>query len=353
MIRNAHGNLLEAQADALVNTVNCVGHMGKGIALQFKQAYPANYDAYRRACDAGEVRPGRMFVYETGMMFGGPKYIINFPTKRHWRGASRPEDIRAGLTALISEVRDRKIKSIAVPPLGCGNGGLEWSIVRPMILKAFERVPDVEVLMFAPHGAPDPKAMPVHTAKPRMTVARALFVKLMEQYLTLAYRLTLLEIQKLAYFLQEAGEPLKLKYDEGHFGPYATNLNKVLERVEGHLTRGYGDSQKPDVEIELLPGATSEADAFLTDQPGSNDRLARVAALIEGFETPYGMELLSSVHWVARREESRATDADSAIQQVHAWTARKRGMFKAAHIRVAWQRLAEQGWLSAPDAVAP
>ena len=151
MIELAQGNLLEADAEALVNTVNCVGFMGKGIALQFKQAWPENFRAYERACHTHEVQPGKMFVVPTGRMMN-PKYIVNFPTKRHWRGASRIEDIRAGLKALVQEVKRLGIQSIAVPPLGCGNGWLNWWEVRPMIEQALQAVPDVRVLLFEPRG---------------------------------------------------------------------------------------------------------------------------------------------------------------------------------------------------------
>lgn len=295
VIRARQGNLLEANAEALVNTVNCTGFMGKGIALQFKQAFPENFDAYLRACRAREVQPGRMFTFETGMMTN-PRYIVNFPTKRDWRGKSCLEDIECGLRALIDEVRRLDIRSIAVPPLGCGLGGLAWSTIRPLIEKAFAALPDVEVMLFSPSGAPEAKKMPVRTSVPGMTMARPLLVKLMDRYASMAYRLTLLEIQKLAYFLQEAGEPLRLKYEAGHYGPYAPNLNKVLEQIEGHFTRGYGDSQKPDQEIDLLPGAVEKADEFLQMYPDSRNRLARVTEVIEGFETPYGMELLASIH---------------------------------------------------------
>jgi O-acetyl-ADP-ribose deacetylase (regulator of RNase III) len=142
MIEEAKGNLLEADAEALVNTVNTVGHMGKGIALQFKQAYPENFLAYARAVKRGEVRAGRMFVVPTGFVTN-PRYIINFPTKRHWRGRSRIEDIEAGLEALVGEIRRLGIRSIAVPPLGCGNGGLDWRDVEPRIKRALAELPDV------------------------------------------------------------------------------------------------------------------------------------------------------------------------------------------------------------------
>jgi O-acetyl-ADP-ribose deacetylase (regulator of RNase III) len=344
MIQLSSGNLLEAEADALVNTVNCVGFMGKGIALQFKQAFPENFAAYERACHAGDVRPGRMLVYETRSMVG-PKYIINFPTKRHWRGNSRMEDIEAGLKDLLLVVKRLGIKSIAIPPLGCGLGGLNWSDVCSRIEDAFASPTDLRVLLFAPTGAPDPKTMPIRTKKPNMTHARALFIKLMEQYAGMAYRLTLLEVQKLAYFLQESGEPLKLKYQAGLYGPYAENLNKVLQAIEGHFTRGYGDSPKPDRDIELLPGAVESANAFLgeDEEAPSRERLRKVAELIEGFETPYGMELLSSVHWVANHETPPARNIESAIAALHGWNERKHKMFPPQHIAVSWQRLEEAG----------
>jgi O-acetyl-ADP-ribose deacetylase (regulator of RNase III) len=344
MIEPGKGNLLEADVEALVNTVNCVGHMGKGIALQFKQAYPDNFAAYQKAVRASEVRPGSMFVFETGLVIN-PRFIINFPTKRHWRGKSRMEDIDSGLVGLVREIKTRSIRSIAVPPLGCGNGGLDWHEVRPRILKALEPLADLRVLLYTPSGAPAPVEMPVRTEVPKMTVARALFVKSIDQYRQLSYRLTLLEIQKLAYFLQESGEPLRLRYEAGHYGPYAQNLNKVLERIEGHFIRGYGDSQKPDVEIDLLDGAVEQADEFLHEHDESKGRLERVSALISGFETPYGMELLSSVHWVAAHGEPKAQSAEAATNAVHGWNDRKRNMFKPEHIAVAWQRLNEEQWV--------
>ena len=346
MIEYTKGNLLEADAEALVNTVNCVGFMGKGIALQFKQAFPENFEAYRRACDREELQPGRMLVFNTRSMVG-PKYIINFPTKRHWKGKSRMEDIEAGLETLIEDVVRLGIRSIAVPPLGCGLGGLDWNKVRPRIEQAFKAVPDVRVLLYSPTGAPDAKDMPVRTKPAKMTHARALFIKLMQQYTAMAYRLTLLEVQKLAYFLQEAGEPLKLKYVAHIYGPYAENLNKVLQAIEGHFTRGYGDSPKPDRDIELLPGAVEAAEAVLDRSSESWKRLEQVATLIEGFETPYGMELLASVHWVGVRGETPARNASEAVTQVHAWNDRKSKMFLPQHIAVAWNRLEQSGCIPA------
>lgn len=155
MVETLRGNLLTADAEALVNSVNCVGYMGKGIALQFKKAFPENFTEYQKACKAGLVRPGKMFTFETGSMLS-PRSIINFPTKRHWREKSRYEDIEAALRALVSEVKRLGIRSIAVPPLGCGLGGLDWKKVRPMIEAAFVEAPDVHVLIFEPLGQETP-----------------------------------------------------------------------------------------------------------------------------------------------------------------------------------------------------
>jgi len=344
MIVHATGNLLQSGAEALVNTVNCIGYMGKGIALQFKKAFPENFKAYQRACKVGKVKPGNMFSFETDTMTN-PKYIINFPTKRHWREKSRVQYIEAGLDALVKDVESLGIQSIAVPPLGAGYGGLDWPIIRPMIEEKFADTSAVRVLLYKPSGSPAAETMPIGTDRPKMTSARALLIKMIDQYASLAYRTTLLEIHKLAYFLQEAGENLRLKYEAAYYGPYAANLNKVLEIMEGHFLQGYGDNQKPDVDIHLMPSAVETAGTFLAGRQGSIGRLNKVNNLIEGFETPYGMELLSSVHWVAKHKTPPATDSESAIDAVMAWNNRKRMMFKSSHINVAWEHLKHQGWL--------
>ena len=149
MIEYRTGDILMTDAEALVNTVNCVGIMGRGIALQFKNAFPANFKAYAAACKREEVQPGRMFVFKTGTL-GNPKYIVNFPTKRHWRGKSRMEDIEAGLEALASDIQRLRIRSIAVPPLGSGLGGLAWREVRSKIEKALAVFSDVQIVIYEP-----------------------------------------------------------------------------------------------------------------------------------------------------------------------------------------------------------
>lgn len=179
-----------------------------------------------------------------------------------------------------------------------------------------------------------------------MTIARALLIKLMQQYVGYAYRLTLLEIQKLAYFLQESGLDLRLQYVKHIYGPYAHNLNKVLEIMEGNDTRCYGDTQKPDVKIELGPNAGRHADLFLIQHPEAQNNLNVVADLVDGFETPYGMELLSSIPWLGIHDKAVAV-VDSAIVAMARWNERKRKLFKPAHIRVAWDHRQTAGWIRA------
>jgi O-acetyl-ADP-ribose deacetylase (regulator of RNase III) len=343
MVTLTRGNILEAGTEALVNTVNTVGVMGKGIALQFKRAFPENYVFYQRACERGEVEPGRLLVFETGWM-SPPRYIINFPTRRHWRSPSRMEDIETGLQALLEEIRNRQIRSIAIPPLGCGNGGLDWSEVRPRIEQALASLENVEVRLYGPDGAPDPRYMPDRRQRPPLTANRAILIELLARYGELGYSRTLLEVQKLAYFLQEAGQPLKLRYDRGKYGPYAHNLDKALQLLEGHYIVGLGDAARPRSEIGLLPGAVEEARKTLSAQLESRERFDRVAALIEGFESPYGLELLASVHWVARKEDRPAEDPERAANAIRAWTQRKSHLFQPDHVRTAWNRLVEQGW---------
>lgn len=347
-----HGNLIEADAEALVNTVNCVGVMGKGIALQFRQAFPENFRQYASACRNGQVNIGQMFITETHLPTS-PKYIINFPTKRHWKGKSRLEDIESGLIALADEISRLDIKSIAIPPLGCGNGGLDWLDVKPRIEAALASIPAVNIFLFTPKGAPDAKVvMPVTTDKPDLTRARAILIQLLDRYGVPGYELTLLEVQKLAYFLQVSGEEMKLEYEKNKYGPYAETLHYVLQRLEGHYLRGYGDRSQQSL-IVVLPEAIIESNEIIKAVPEARERLNRVSSLIEGFETPYGMELLATVHWVAQHTDKKNFDLEETVREVHAWDKRKRDTFKPTHISIALNRLSSEGWVNAAENRAP
>jgi len=341
MIKLTNGNIIEADAEALINTVNCVGVMGKGIALQFKKAFPEDYfNDYRKSCRTGKLTPGKVTVWRTGK-FVNPKFIINFPTKQHWKEKSKYEFIEKGLISLKDEIKKLNIRSVAIPPLGSGLGGLNWEKVKDIIIRTLSDIEQIDILIYEPKGSPEPAEMPVRKVKPKITLARALFIKLMQFYSRHAYRLTLLEIQKLAYLLQESGVPLRLNYVKHIYGPYAHNLNKVLEVMEGHFIRGYGDTQQPDVEIDLLPDAVQQADDFLKNYSAEQEKLEKVQNLVAGFETPYGMELISSVHWVLTRENS-----EDSVNSIKEWNSRKANLFEEKHIKIAETKLKAEGWIN-------
>jgi O-acetyl-ADP-ribose deacetylase (regulator of RNase III) len=344
MLQCKTGDILTEDAEALVNTVNCVGVMGRGIALQFKRAFPDNFKAYAAACAKGEVRPGQMFVFERKTLTN-PRYIINFPTKRHWRQQSRLEDIDAGLSNLREIIIQLGVKSVALPPLGCGLGGLHWPTVKDRIAQTFVGMPDIQATVFEPEVREDRKMARALT-EPEITVARASLVLLCASYLRglMDPFVSLLEIHKLMYFLQESGEPLNLCYVKHYYGPYAKNLRHVLQNIDGWLLSGYGDGgEDPQKPLELVSGAHDRSERFLEAYPETRARLSRVANLVEGYEMPFTMELLATVHWVATRGEARTVSA--AVDAVHTWNERKRKIFSARQIGIAFETLQKKGWI--------
>ena len=344
MIEYKNGDIFNEDVEALVNSVNCVGVMGRGIALQFKNMFPANFKAYAAACKRDEVQPGRMFVFQTDQLTN-PRYIINFPTKRHWRGKSRMEDIESGLKSLAIEIKQRNIRSIAIPPLGSDLGGLEWTEVRPRIQAMLEELGDIEAIILEPGSAPADGRPNRSTNVPEMTPGRAALVGLMHEYLggLLDPFVTLLEVHKLMYFLQEVGEPLNLKYEKANHGPYAENLRHALRNIQGHLITGYADGgDAPGKQLELLPGAYNDARDFLEKHPETRLRFDKVSELVEGFESPFGLELLATVHWVTNEENVRGLD--NIVEHTYEWNVGKR-KFSWRQIELAYGVLSKKGWV--------
>ena len=344
MIKFATGDILKADTECLVNTVNCVGIMGRGIALQFKKTYPDNFKSYQAACKRQEVLPGQMFVYDTEQLTY-PRYIINFPTKRHWRGKTRMDDIESGLVSLVEVIKAKNIRSIAIPPLGCGLGGLDWEEVKPRITSALDALENVRVIVYEPAGAPATKHMAHVREVPVMTRGRASLVKLMRHYLDglLDPTISLLEIHKLLYFLQEDGEPLKLNYEKAAYGPYAKNLRHVLNIIEGHFVYGYDDGgDAPYKQLDLVPGAVEDADVFLDTHKQTRKRLDKVAELVEGYESSFGLELLATVHWVIKHD--KVNRVNDVIKNVHQWSNRKKE-FSNRQIKLAVDALEKKSWI--------
>lgn len=349
MIHSATGDILRANVDAVVNTVNTVGVMGKGLALQFKRRYPDNFKAYKQACDSGEVEIGRMFVTETGEL-SGPRLIINFPTKKHWRVDSRIEYIRTGLEDLVRVVKELGITSIAIPPLGSGNGGLDWSEVRPLVESALATVPELRVEIFDPSEG---HFSVQQSESVRMTNSVALLLSLMLSYASVRQSVepweddrgvSHLEVQKLMYFAARFVPEMKLRFTQGTYGPYSDPVRAMLSHIEGTFVEGHGDGN--DRVLDLVPIRVTEVGKERLQQfrpesysPEDFDLVVEgVLRTIEGFEGAYPLELLASVDWA--RAALRTNDAEQVTQYVQSWTKRKGRMFTETHIHTALERLA-------------
>lgn len=315
MIYYTRGNLLEADTEALVNTVNTVGVMGKGVALMFKEAFPDNFRAYSEACKRGEVEVGRMFVTERDALIG-PRWIINFPTKQHWRSRTRMEWVESGLVDLVRIIRKQGIRSVAVPPLGCGNGGLQWEAVRLRIESAMSELEDVDVWVYEPTR--EYQNVQKRPGVENLTPARALIAEAVRRYSVQGLDCSILEVQKLAWFLENSlrdlgidPDPLDLRFSANRYGPYAHRLTHLLDGLDGnylHCEKRLADADPLDL-IEFNMEKRSYVSTFLESETGKKyaPALERVEALIDGFQSPYGLELLSTVDWLLRREGCAAT----------------------------------------------
>lgn len=352
MINFTTGNLLEAQAEALVNTVNTVGVMGKGIALMFKERFVENNRLYSAACKAKQVHTGKMFVTETNELTG-PRWIVNFPTKQNWRAKSQMAWIIEGLQDLRRFIIKQNVKSIAIPPLGAGNGGLDWLAVREQIELALADL-DVEILVYEPTQQYQNVAK--HTGVEKLTPARALIAELVRRYWVLGMECSLLEIHKLAWFLERSIErhipgdkALDLRFEANRFGPYAPRLNHLLNGLDGsylHCDKRLADADKLDViwfddkrNDFLQTYLKTEAQAYL---PALDD----TAELIDGFESPFGMELLATVDWLLT-EMKVAPTIQGIRDGLKRWPVagaadRKNGLFDDRTIGFALDRLTQK-----------
>jgi O-acetyl-ADP-ribose deacetylase (regulator of RNase III) len=352
MIKYTKGNLLEAPVEALVNTVNEVGVMGKGVALMFREAFPDSAEEYQEAGARGEVHVGRVLVTHNAALVG-PRWILHFPTKKHWRNPSRLEWIREGLRDLVRVVRKNGIRSLALPPLGCGSGGLEWTHVRREIEAAFAELPDVDVLVYEP--VTTYQNAPKRTGVEELTPARALVAELVRRYAVLGLECSNLEIQKLVWFLRGAinklglDDPLKLDFVANKYGPYADRLRHLLDGLDGsylHCEKRLADA-RPLEPIWFEDSKREVVSAYLTGVSARRyvPALEKVAETIDGFESPFGMELLATVDWLLSEKKCEPTVA--AIKRgLESWPGgksaalRKRRLFDDGLLQLALNRLA-------------
>ena len=314
MMRFVKGNLLESQVEALVNSVNTVGVMGKGIALMFKEAFPGNFRVYEDACRRRDVQVGHMFVTENQAL-EGPHWIINFPTKKHWRQPSKLEWIVEGLIDLRRVIQEYKIRSIALPPLGAGNGGLDWHDVRPEIQRILGDLAGVDIQVYEPTGKYQNVAK--RAGVERLTPARALVAEMIRRYWVLGIDCTYLEVQKLGWFLERTihslsiKDPLKLHFTADKYGPYSERLRHLLNGLDGTYLRcdkRLSDAGPTDT-ICFDEQRLVFVDLYLKQDASKNLRrvLDLTARRIDGFESPLGMELLATVDWLIERENAEPT----------------------------------------------
>lgn len=335
MIKFTTGNLLEAKADVLVNTVNTVGVMGKGIALMFKERFPENFRQYAAACKAQKVRTGEMFVTRVNEL-DGPQWIVNFPTKQHWRSPSQLAWVIEGLKDLRKFLTENNVSSIAIPPLGAGNGGLDWDKVKPEIEKELGQL-DIDILVFEPTERY--QNVEKKTGVEKLTPARALIAELVRRYWVMGMECSLLEIQKLAWFLERAIEkfnpkanPLNLKFTAHKYGPYANRLDHLLNNLDGsylHCNKRISDADPLEV-IWFEETRKDFLQAYLKSEARDYlEALEATADLIDGFESPFGMELLATVDWLLARES-----VEPSIQAVREGLVNWRGGERAAERKV-------------------
>ncbi len=334
-----------------MNTVNTLGVMGKGIALMFKEAFPENFKAYAEACKAGEVEVGRMFVTERRGLIG-PKWIINFPTKKHWIHPSRMAWIESGLEDLKKIIKEKHIRSIALPPLGAGNGGLEWSQVRQLIERSLSELEDVDIVVY------EPTAKYQNVAKREgvetLTPARALIAELVRRYWILGIECSLLEIQKLAWFLERSinrlglENTLDLRFEPNRYGPYADRLKHLLNALDGsylHCDKRLSDAKPTDV-IWFDDQRKERVTLYLnTEAKAYRQALDQTSRLIDGFESPLGLELLATIDWLVYKQNCEPT-LEAIRAGLRSWPGgqsaarRKMRLFNDRLIQLALKRLA-------------
>lgn len=347
------GDIFESNAQTLINTVNTVGVMGKGIALQFKMRFPPMYADYVKRCEAGLVQLGRPYIYST--LF--PPSIINFPTKGHWRAVSRLADIIEGLEYLEVHYKNWGVESLAVPPLGCGEGGLDWRIVGPTMYRHLSRL-DIPVQLFAPFGTPSEQLetgflsgqIPAAQGAPNVKAGWVALVAILAEILNqpLHWPVGRVTFQKLAYFASQAGIPTDLRFEKGSYGPYSSELKPLITRL---VNNGLIEEQKLGRMFAVKPGPTyKDARAAFEPELGTmNAEFERVIDLVSRFATTDQAEVAASAHFVAQglaaRPGSSPTEGDVLDGVLH-WKQRRRPPLDPADVAMAIRALGGMGWLN-------
>lgn len=326
MIQYKIGNLLDSEAEALVNTINTVGVMGKGIALQFKNMFPQNFKIYSTACKNKEVKIGQLLVTEDEALLSGKKIIINFPTKTNWRLPSEYQYIEAGLTELVKVIKEKKIKSIAIPPLGSGNGGLNWKKVKQLLEKHLSNI-NCDIYIYEPNESIQEV---LKKERVKLTPARAMLLSVLYELVRNGEFVSEFSSEKIAYFLQRFGakDAFKLTFQPNFYGPYSGKVKHVLYYLNGSYIMGYSSKdKKPFEELGLICDAEIEIIEFLDKLENLPCKITveKTKNFLTGFYSPFGLELLSTIDFIML--EKHTSSQEAITKELENWSDRKKTLF--------------------------
>lgn len=326
MIHFITGDIFESNASAIINTVNLVGIMGKGLALQFKKRYPENFKAYKLACQNGSIGIGKLFVTKTGAD-ENIRYIINFPTKKDWRKPSEYVYIEEGLNDLERIIEQLNLKSVAIPPLGAGNGGLEWSVVRQMITDRFSGSA-TDIFVYEPDSAI--KEL-VRSERVNLTPARAMMLEMLYFLVAQGEFVSEFSGEKICYFLQRLGgeKYFNLSFHPRYYGPYSGKVRYVLNALNGSYISGYSDmNREPFAPLGIIADASEDVKKYLADKSELQKIVSECKELLNGFCSDYALELLSTIDFI--RLEKQVHSAETIAAEISRWSNRKGALFNDA-----------------------
>jgi O-acetyl-ADP-ribose deacetylase (regulator of RNase III) len=324
MIIYKKGNILESEADALVNTVNTQGVMGKGIALQFKNAFPSNYKIYQDICRNGNFQIGDLLIVEESGLISGKKTIINFPTKTSWRKPSEYSYIEKGLEKLVQVIQDKKFNSIAIPPLGSGNGGLNWEIVKKMIEDKMSHL-SIDVFIYEPNSQIKEK---LKEERVQLTDARAMLLFMLYKLVANGEFVSEFSSEKICYFLQRFGakEHFKLDYKPNFYGPYSGKVKYVINYLNGSYIMGYSSmDKKPFETLDLVSDGFEKVESYILSKPELVEIVNRTESFLDGFYSEFALELLSTVDYISLNKDT--FDLEIIKSELEVWSERKRTLF--------------------------
>ncbi len=325
MIKYIIGNLFESTAEAIVNTVNTDGIMGKGIALQFKNLFPSNFKTYKDLCKNGGFNIGDLLVVKDQNIETGEKTIINFPTKINWRKSSEYSYIVSGLKKLVKVIQKNKIKSIAIPPLGSGNGGLQWYKVKTLIEEHLKNIEDCEVIVYEPNN--HVKEV-LKKERVKLTPARGMLLYMLFELVKNGEFVSEFASEKLCYFLQRFGgkEYFKLEYTPNFYGPYSGKVKHILNYLNGSYITGYaGKDKKPFEELNLLVDSVEQVEEFIDNNPDPKKIVKLTSSFLNGFYSSFGLELMSTVDFIGNTYNT--SDKKFIQTQIANWSYRKKTLF--------------------------